>query len=299
MHDDGVTWVERGTAARKCAGQAAYIAPGGSGDNAGIRVGDTLVAIGDTPIHQAIEVPQALWKISILGQTRYTLRRDGIEFQKGPIYVQAAPRDTLNLLPILGRRLLPFHRAFCLLPADERGEVSSLLPALPGFLRCKLLSLFGKAEHLRRDDLLGQSGGEPPCAGHFSAFLPDVSAIGRAGWKDASSGLLLYAPSILLLVLIVAAAQGVLQFHAPLFEARWLLDRVTVGFSVLLYLLGAIALALDFRRAEDFMTRRQLKYLRNGAFLGRRAVCSPLRLALRARLPPKPPDEPERPVAWD
>ncbi len=30
----------------------------------------------------------------LLGQTRYTLRRDGIDFQKDNIFIEAAPRDT-------------------------------------------------------------------------------------------------------------------------------------------------------------------------------------------------------------
>jgi two-component system NtrC family sensor kinase len=59
-----------------------------------------------------------------------------------------------------------------------------------------------------------------------------------------------------------------LHFSAPLLEVRWLLDRLTLGFSMLLYFLGAVALGMDFAREEDPVIRRQLKYLRNGALVG-------------------------------
>jgi PAS domain S-box-containing protein len=51
-------------------------------------------------------------------------------------------------------------------------------------------------------------------------------------------------------------------------EMRWLLDRVTLGYAVLLYLAGAFALSVDLARSDDPVIRRQLKYLRNGAILG-------------------------------
>jgi two-component system, NtrC family, sensor kinase len=61
----------------------------------GIHLGDQLVAIQNFPIHNALDVPRVLWQIPLLvGPTRYTLRRDGIEFQKPNIYIQGTPRDS-------------------------------------------------------------------------------------------------------------------------------------------------------------------------------------------------------------
>ena len=62
------------------------------GERAGIRVGDQLVRIQDFPLNCSGRAPR-LWRIPLLERTRYTLRRDGIEFQKDNIYIQAAPRD--------------------------------------------------------------------------------------------------------------------------------------------------------------------------------------------------------------
>ena len=47
-----------------------------------------------------------------------------------------------------------------------------------------------------------------------------------------------------------------------------MLDRVLLGFFSAVYLLGALALALEYRRTEDAIIRQQLKWLRNGAILG-------------------------------
>ncbi len=47
-----------------------------------------------------------------------------------------------------------------------------------------------------------------------------------------------------------------------------MLDRLVLGFSMLLYFAGALTLGVDFRHAEDPVLRRQLKYLRNGALVG-------------------------------
>jgi hypothetical protein len=79
---------------------------------------------------------------------------------------------------------------------------------------------------------------------------------------------LIYVPSLALMLLLGASAVGLLKYATSLLEVRWLLDRVSLAFELLLYFAGTAALALDYKRTEDPMVRRQLKYLRNGAFLG-------------------------------
>ena len=62
------------------------------------------------------------------------------------------------------------------------------------------------------------------------------------GARDSCSGagrwLLLYLPALILLALVAASADGILRFATPLLEVRWFLDRLTLGFRSLLYLLG-------------------------------------------------------------
>ena len=94
LPDDGVTWVDRQGPDHRNHVVAAYVLPGGPGDKADIHLYDEVVRIGNTPIRNALDVPQALAPISIPDRTSYTLRRGGIEFVKNNIFIQAAVRDS-------------------------------------------------------------------------------------------------------------------------------------------------------------------------------------------------------------
>jgi hypothetical protein len=79
---------------------------------------------------------------------------------------------------------------------------------------------------------------------------------------------LLYIPATLILLLYVAFSAGALRSGIPLGDIRWLLDRVEMVFSTIPYAVGALALAREYRKAEDPIVRQQLKWLRNGALCG-------------------------------
>jgi two-component system, NtrC family, sensor kinase len=267
LHDDGVTWVDRLQPNGSNQVQAAYITPGASGDNAVIHLGDTLVAIGDTPIHEAIDVPQALWNISVNLTTRYTLRRNGIEFQKNNIFIKAAPRESALYYQYL---VGGFYLFIGLFVYFRRTSASKSLQFYLLCLTSFIASCFHYSGKLNTFDEVMYWGNlaanliAPAIFLHFCLTFRNPPE-----WiKKPKRWLLLYLPSVLLIAMAVGSAEGILLFRAPLFEARWLLDRLMIALSVILYLSGAAALAVDYARAEDAMTRRQLKYLRNGAFLG-------------------------------
>jgi hypothetical protein len=267
LHDDGVTWVDQVVPGGGKEVQAAYIVPDGPGDNAGIRVGDSLVAIGDTPIRQALEVPQALWHVPVLGQTRYTLRRRGIEFQKSPIYIRAAPRDSALYYQYLVGSFYLFIGLFVYYRRTSAAKSRHFyLLCLTSFV-ASCFHYSGKLNTFDEFIYWGNLAANLIAPAIFLHFC--LTFRNRPRWLEGrSKWLILYIPSLILLALTVATAQGILRFQVPLFEAHWLLDRMTVAFSVLLYLLGAVGLAVEFAGTEDPMARRQLKYLRNGAFLG-------------------------------
>ena len=267
LHDDGVTWVDRHDAAGHDVVVAGYVTPGGPGEKADIHLGDQLVKIQNFPIKRALDVPQALWQLQLFSQAKYTLRRNGIEFQKDNIFIQAAPRDSAVYyqyavgFAYLGIGLFVYFRR------------TSAAKSLHFYVLC-LLSFIGCCFHYSGklntfDETMYWSNVAanllaPAVFLHFclTFHLCPKFLSRRGGW------LLLYLPSFVLLGMMAGAAEGVLHFATPLFEVRWLMDRVTVGYSVLLYLLGAAILGVDYRRAEDPIIRRQLKYLRNGAFVG-------------------------------
>ncbi|MBV9081643.1 MAG: PAS domain S-box protein, partial [Acidobacteriaceae bacterium] len=267
LHDDGVTWLDHKARDGHVRVVAGYILPGGPGDNARIRPGDELVKIENFPIHTALDVPQALFRIPLLSQARYTLRRQRIEFQKDNIFIQAASRDSAFYyqyavgFAYLAIGLFVYYRRTS---ASKSAEFFIL--CLASFVA----SCFHYSGKLNTFDELMYWGNvvaslfAPAIFLHFCLTfhaIPD--------WlRPRGSSIILYLPSGVLLGLIAASATGVLTFSTPLLEVRWFLDRLTLAFQMLLYFTGAAALGWEFARAQDPILRRQLKYLRNGALVG-------------------------------
>jgi len=266
LKDDGVTWVDRGVGSENRV-VAAYLTPGGPGERAGIHVGDQLVGIQNVPIQNALDVPHTLWNIPLFEGVPYTLRRDGIEFRKDHIYIQGAPRDSAVFYQYL---VGVFYLGIGLFVYYRRTSASKsrqfFLLCLASFVAC----CFHYSGYLNTFDEMMYWGNvamhllAPAIFLHFClTFHSTPKFLERRG-----AVVLLYVPSMLLLAVLIAGATGLLKFSASLLEVRWLFDRVSLAFEVVLYFAGAFALAVDFKHTEDPMMRRQLKYLRNGAFLG-------------------------------
>jgi len=68
--------------ARKRAGvQALYVTRNSSAERAGIKPGDTLLAINDVPVHRAVEVVKRLWAVGVLVAGALPSSRRGQAFQ--------------------------------------------------------------------------------------------------------------------------------------------------------------------------------------------------------------------------
>ncbi len=267
LHDDGVSWVDRKTASGAVQVIAAHVTAGSAGDHAGIKIGDQLVSIHSYPIHNSLDVPEALWRIPLLGQTKYTLRRNNIEFQKDNIFIQAAPRDSAVYYQYavgaayLAIGLFVYYRR------------TSAAKSLHFFILC-LVSFIGTTFHYSGklntfDEVMywGNLAATIFAPAIFLDFCLTFHA--RPKFLEARrSEMLLYFPSALIFLIFVGSAEGILKFSATLFEVRWFLDRLSVAFSMLLYFAGAGVLGYDYSNAQDPVMRRQLKYLRNGAFVG-------------------------------
>jgi len=267
LHDDGVTWTDTqtGSAARKVI--AAYLAPGGSGERAGIRVGDQLLKISTLQIGRALDVPQALWQIPLEEKTSYTLRRNGIDFRKDNIFIEAAPRDSAVYYQYaVGFAYLAIGLFVYFRRTTAAKSLHFYLLCLASFAALCFhysgkLNTFDEAMYWGN---LTANVLAPAIFVHFCLTFHMMPGFlkARRGW------LVLYLPSMLLLGLVAASAEGVLKFSTPLLEVRWFLDRLILGFSLLLYIAGAVTLGVDFAHSEDPVIRRQLKYLRNGALVG-------------------------------
>jgi PAS domain S-box-containing protein len=267
LPDDGVTWVDRQDSAGRHVVQAAFIKPGSPGANAEIHIGDQVVRIGGYTVERALDVPRILSLLPTFSKTTYSLRREGIEFEKQNIFIAAAERDSAIYyqygvgLAWLFIGLFVYYRR------------TNSPKALHFFLLC-LVSFIASSFHytgkLNNFDQIIYWGNviasllAPSLFLHFCLTFPETRRILKGRFRTG----LLYAPGLLLLLVVVGAASGTLRFSGSLIEVRWLIDRLMLAYFVAMYLLGAAALTVDYRRTEDPIQRRQLKYLRNGALAG-------------------------------
>jgi signal transduction histidine kinase len=267
LHDDGVSWVDRHDAAGHQVVVAGYVTPGGPGARADIHVGDQLLEIQQFPIHDALDVPQALWQLGTDLKTKYTLRRNGIEFQKDNIFIEAARWDSaIYYQYAVGFAYLCIGLFVYYRRTSAAKSLHFYVLCLLSFIACTF-HYSGKLNTFDETLYWGNLTANllaPAVFLHFCLtfhLCPKFLQRG-AGW------LLLYLPSAVILGVLGASAEGVLRFSTPLFEVRWLTDRMGLGYSVLLYFLGVFFLSVDHAGAEDPVVRRQLKYLRNGALVG-------------------------------
>jgi two-component system NtrC family sensor kinase len=267
LPDDGVTWIDQSGKDGANHVIAVYVKPDSSGDRAEIHVGDEVTRIAGTPVQNALDVTRILAGLPVFSKTTYSLRRHGIDFEKQNVFIEAAAHESAVYYQYgvgvfwLFIGLFVYYRR------------TSSPKALHFFLLCLasfIASCFHYSGKLNSFDQVIYWGNivasllAPSLFLHFCITFPEKPKIlvGRGRW------LILYAPGLALLALVAVSASGLLRFGAPLIEVRWMLDRLMLGFFVVIYLFGALALMRDYSHAQDPVLRRQLKYLRNGALAG-------------------------------
>ncbi|HUQ94243.1 MAG TPA: ATP-binding protein, partial [Bryobacteraceae bacterium] len=98
---------------------------------------------------------------------------------------------------------------------------------------------------------------------HFCLSFPE-----RRPWLRGRRIWLVYLPAIVTCTISLLIGSGSLRMDVALPDLRWALDRFWLFAFGFIYLLGALALHLEYRRTEDAITRQQLKWLRNGVVFG-------------------------------
>jgi two-component system, NtrC family, sensor kinase len=261
LPEDNVVWVDRAKGV-----EALYVSPGGQGEKAGLRIGDRLLKIENTDIEKAVHVPQALVVVGAWNKAEYVLERRGIEF-KATVYVGQSPPDRAVSYQYLLGGLYLFIGLFVYL---RRG---SAFKAQHFFVFCLVSFIFytfhysGKLNAFDQVIYFGNVAAgllAPTIFLHLCLTFPEP----KAWFRNRAAATALYAPAVLLFGVWLGITSGVVRLEISPVELRWLMDRVWLPFITLLYLAGGLVLAIDFRRAEDPVARRQLQWLRNGVFFG-------------------------------
>jgi two-component system, NtrC family, sensor kinase len=257
LPDDGVIWVDRAHGV-----EALEVQPAGSAGRAGLRRGDLLRRIGSVPVASSLDVTRILVGVGAWNRADYFVQRGGVEF-KSTVVVGDTPVDpAVNYQVLVGIAYL----AIGLFVYFRRGSAEK---ARHFYILCLASFIFysfhytGKLNNFDKIIYWGNVAAglfAPTIFLHFCLTFPDKKKGMQAG--------LLYLPATVLMALWVAVASGALRIGMPLVEVRWLLDRIWLPFLTLFYLLGGLALAVQYRKTEDTILRQQLKWLRNGTFFG-------------------------------
>jgi len=261
LPDDGVTWVDRPPGV-----VALHIAPGSQADRAGLKPGDVLLRVNNGRIEQAIDVPKILLPLGSWKRAAYLVGRDGVEFEASVITGEVRRDLMLYYQYLVGAAYLAIGLFIYFRRATAQKARHFYILCLASFV----FSTFHYTGKLNNFDKVMYFGSvaaglfAPTIFLHFCLTFPEARRWLRGRLRVAP----LYLPAALLVALFLGVASGTLRVAIPLIELRWLLDRIWVAFLTAVFLLGALVLALAYRRAEDPVIRQQLKWLRNGAVLG-------------------------------
>jgi two-component system, NtrC family, sensor kinase len=262
LPEDGVIWVDRDHRV-----QALHVPAASPAGKAGVHQGDWLKQINGIRIDRATDVPQVLFGVGAWRQTNYVIERGGVEvpinnlivgevaIERARLYEYAVGFAYLIIGLFVYLRRGTAHKAqhfyiFCL--ASFIFLCFHFTGKLNGF--DKVIYFANVAAGLLA----------PTIFLHFCLTFPEP----RKWLERRPAQALLYLPAAALFALYVAVTSGTLKIGIPPVELSWMLDRVWVVISTVPYLAGGLVLTREYGRAEDIIVRKQLKWLRNGAFGG-------------------------------
>jgi two-component system NtrC family sensor kinase len=267
LPEDGVTWVDRTGADGKNVVVALHVEPDSQAATAGITEGDILLNIRNRPVEHAIDVAPILKEVGVWRRADYWVKRNGVEVQVAKVLISARePGYIVRYEYAIGVAYLLIG----LFVYFRRGNAPKSLHFLVLCLASFVLSCFHYTGKLNAFDQVMYLGNiaaglfAPTIFLHFCLTFPEPSGT----FRGRVARVLLYVPAVLLFTVLVGVALGNIRVTISPIEVRWLLDRVQIAFFAGMYLLGGFVLAFEHRRAEDPISRQQLKWLRNGAFAG-------------------------------
>jgi signal transduction histidine kinase len=261
LPDDGVIWVDRAAGV-----EALDVANHRPAANAGVRNGDLLVSISGIAVTKAIDASKILVGVGAWNKADYVVRRGGVDV-KMPLIVGEVPRDpAVFYLYFVGLAYI----AIGLFVYFRRGTAHKAQHFYVFCLVSFIFCTFHYTGKLNNFDKLIYWGNvvagmlAPVIFVHFCLSFPEPRRWLR--FRVPTAGLYGIAGSMI--AIYVLASSGMLRISIPPVELRWLLDRLWLALLTAIYIVGGVALSLEYRKAEDPILRRQLKWLRNGTFYG-------------------------------
>ena len=273
LPDDGVFWVESGKHLT-----ARDVTPASGASTAGAMPGDILVGINGRAIAKAADVSREIFRLGIGGHARYQVLRDGEPLELDVVLdAQARPTAVIGSLRVVGWIYLLMGLFVLFRRVTAPRAIHFYLFCLASFV----LFVFSYTGKLNTFDWIVYWSNaaalllQPALFAHFCLAYPSAqvqpdmverhNAATFRGWGRKGLLLSIYGSAAALAAFHLGVALGILRFSVPLVEVRWLLDRIEVGYLILMYLLGIGLLALECQRTKSPLVRKQMVWVLAGS----------------------------------
>jgi two-component system NtrC family sensor kinase len=262
ISEDGVSWIDTSQGVR-----AWIVDRGGPGDRAGIREGDILSAIDDTPVKHAAEAYRSVFVSGVWSKLNYELERQGAKFETDLV---TAPQDTSKsihqYLELVGLLYL-FIGAFILV---RRWSAPKSLHFYIFCLVSFVLYTFSFTGKLNAFDStiywLNVVAWclQPALFLHFCLRFPQRStSLSRRSIVTLG----VYLPGAILLAFHTLVIRQILILPTSMLQSRWLVDRVEMVYMAAYFVLGAVLLERAYARVRVPLIKQQLKWVTRGTLL--------------------------------
>src|ERR1700757_4540774 len=260
--DDGVSWSDSTSGI-----EAWKIAPNSPASAAGILPGDILLAINDAPVPSAAHVARRLYRAGLWTQLRYTLSRNGEDFETRLITTPPhKPITVENYLRLVGLLYLFIGLFIFIRRWNAPRAVHFYVFCLVSFILYSF-QYSGKLDAFDYEVYWARIAARmlaPALLLHFALVFPER---GEGRVRSLSKLTLVYGPGVALLLFHVSTAFNVLGF-VPWLGSRLLLDKIELSYLGLYFLAAGLVFYNNFREAPSGVLRQQLKWLTGGTLAG-------------------------------
>src|SRR5215471_13469425 len=255
---DGVRWLEKwednGTVL-----EASAVTPGGPGDNAGIKVGDHLLAINDQPMLRTADIQREQFRTGALLNATYELERHGIPVEVPKVTLVDADNslnqgERLIALIYLGIGLYVLFRRWTA-PKSTHFYVFCLVSSV-------LYSFHATGKFNAFDSIVFWANItafllQPALFLHFAYTFPETrKGLEKRPWLLS----LVYLPVVVLLPIRI--------FIYVWLEASarwwWYLDRLDTLYQALFFTVAAAVLWDSYKKARTPLEQLQMKWISRG-----------------------------------
>ena len=253
---DGVWWREHGANI-----VADRVDPHSPGAQAGVKVGDRLIAIDGRKVETTAAVTAQLYYARAWSKPTYTLERGAYSLEASPV-LQPAQHQSNDWLRFIALIYLSIGLYVLLRRWTAPGSTHFYIFCVVSFV-FYAFKYTGKLNSFDWTIYWGNVAAwllQPALFLHFALKFPEEHTVVRKQrWLIPA----IYAPGMLLLAFHVSAR----VFSRASEMLRWQIDRYEMAYLVLLFIAAALVFLHSYQQANRPILRQQLKWVTRGTIL--------------------------------